>query len=402
MKFVIVGNGVAGITVARFLSENSPENQVIIYTAEQFPYYPRPRLPEFLAGEIAQEELYFYPPEWYEQRRIIVHLGTPIEGLDRAAKQVLPKGKPAEAYDRLLLASGGYAFVPPIEGKDQQGVFVLRTLQDALNIRAYAQNVHRAIVIGGGLLGMEAARGLRKLGLEVTVLESAPYCLPRQLDAKGASVFEKYATGLGLKILTHASCEAILGNGSVSGIRLTDGRTLDGEIVLISTGVRSNVALAKEAGLVVNKGVVVDEHLTTSDPAIFAAGDVAEFKGQVWGIIPAAIDQARVAWQNMISPNSASYQGTVPSNTLKIVGIDLTTIGKFDPEGEPYQVYRRVGEEKGIYKKLVLQDGVIVGTILLGDKRPVGPISRLIQEGRNVSAYAEHLLDDDFDFNTIA
>lgn len=419
---MIIGNGVAGITAARALSAALPPNpstglragvggiegggvEVEIYTQETHHYYPRPRLQSFLAGEIELEELPLYPPAWYEKRGIAVHLGVEVVELDPTAKRITLADGRQVAYDRLLLATGSRPFVPPIEGLDKAasshvrsgGVFTLRTIEDALAIKRWAEGAKRAVVVGCGLLGLEAARALTGLGLEVTVLERGPYPLQRQLDAEGGALMRELIGAMGIEVVSNASSQAILGDGLTTGVLLQDGRRIEGDLILISAGVRCNVRLAQEAGLEVNRGVVVDEHLRTSADDIYAAGDVAEFRGRVYGIIPAALEQARVAAVNMLGREQAEYQGTIPSNVLQVVGIDCASIGVVHPEeDEGCQELRK--SRAGVYKKLVLKDGRLVGAILLGDRKDVAPINRLIRMGTDVSRYAERLLDDDFDW----
>jgi len=408
-QYVIVGNGVTGITAAQAIVRADPAAEVRVFGAEPYPYYRRPRLWEFIAGEIEQDALYFRPPEWYARRDIHLHLGVRITSLDPAAHrltlrpgsgQALADGSHVE-YDRLLLATGGRPFVPPFEGTDKEGVFTLRTLDDALAMKTYASDVRSTAVIGGGLLGLETARALCTAGLEVTVIEFIPYLLPRQLDAEGAQVLQSLLETMGLHILTGAATEAILGDGRAKGVRLKDSRVVDGELVLVSTGIRSRVELAREAGLEVNRGVVVNEQLQTSVEDVFAAGDAAEFEGRVYGIIPAATEQAQVAAANMVAPGSATYSGTIPANTLKIVGVDLTCLGEATATGDEFVVLRKADPASGVYRRLTLRDCKIVGAILLGDTQSVRPVKQLITTGRDVSAYSERLLDDDFDLKSL-
>jgi len=406
MRFVIIGNGVAGVTAARILAERGAGGEVEVYTRESFHYYPRPRLQSFLAGESKLEELPMYPPSWYEERGITVHLGTEVVSLDPEAKRIT-LGACTEhsrsdgrrvSYDRLLLATGSRPFVPPIEGVNKDGVFTLRTVEDALAIKRWAEHARRAVVVGCGLLGLEAARALTVSGLQVTVLEREAYPLRRQLDAEGGALMRELIGTMGIEVIVEASPHAVLGGDRATGVLLEDGREIEGDLVLISTGVRSNVELAQQAGLEVERGVVVDEHLRTSTEDIYAAGDVAEFQGRVYGIIPASLEQAKVAALNMLGED-ATYEGTVPSNTLRVVGIDCTSIGiVHPPKDEGYLELRK--SEGRVYKKLVLKDGCLVGAILLGDKKDVVPISRLIRAEADVSRHAERLLDDDFDWKT--
>ena len=407
-RYIIVGNGVAGITAAQAIVRADPSTEVHIFGAEPYPYYRRPRLWEFIAGEIEQDALYFRPPEWYAERGIHLHLGVRATSLDPAAHRLTLEGhgrRPAPArsveYDCLLLATGGRPFVPPFEGTDKESVFTLRTLDDALAIKACTQNVSTAVVIGGGLLGLETARALRTAGLGVTVVEFAPHLLPRQLDAEGAQVLQSLLEAQGLRIITGGATEAILGDGHADGIRLRDGRVVDGELVLLSTGIRSEVTLAQTAGLDVNRGVVVDGHLQTSAEDIFAVGDAAEFEGRVYGIIPAAIEQAGVAAANMVAPGSSTYTGTIPATTLKVAGAELASLGECVVEGDEYAQLRYVDIAAGLYRKIVLREGRIVGAILLNDKERARPIAQLIERGMDVSVHVERLLNDDFDLKSL-
>ncbi len=414
MLYAIVGNGVAAVTAAQAITRADPAAEVHLFGAELYPYYRRPLLWEFIAGQIEQDALYFRPPDWYARNGIHLHLGIRATSLDPAAHRLTLEGcgrRPAAArsveYDRLLLATGGRPFVPPCEGTDKEGVFTLRTLDDALAIKAYAKEVSTAVVIGGGLLGLETARALHTAGLEVTVVEFFPHLLPRQLDAEGADVLQSLLEAQGLRVLTDATTEAILGDKCADCIRLQDGRVVTGDLVLFSTGIRSEVALAQAAGLEVNRGIVVDGQLQTRQvdkhPAedVFAAGDAAEFERRVYGIIPAAIEQARVAAANMVTPGSTTYSGTLPATTLKVAGAELTSLGESVVETEEYVQLRHVDLAAGHYRKLVLREGHIVGAILLNDRERVRSITQLIEQGVDVSAHANHLLDDDFDLKSL-
>jgi nitrite reductase (NADH) large subunit len=402
MQHVIAGNGVAGVTAAQAIKQADPAAKVHILGAEPYPYYRRPLLWEFIAGQTEQNALYFRPPAWYAEQGIHLHLGTRATALDPASHQLTLADGSTMPYDRLLLVTGGLPFVPPCEGTDKQGVFTLRTLEDARAIKAHAQDVSTAVVIGGGLLGLETARALRTAGLDVTVVEFFPYLLPRQLDAEGAEVLQSLLEAQGLQIVTAGVTEAVLGDGRADGIRLKDGRTVPGELVLFSTGIRSQVALAQAAELEVNRGIVVDQQLRTSARDIFAAGDAAEFDGQVYGIIPAAVEQARAAAANMVAPGSATYTGTIPATTLKVAGAELTSVGESVMEGEEYTHLRHADGTAGQYRKLVLREGRVVGAILLNDKPRVRPVTQLIDQKVDVSAYTDRLLDDDFDLKSLA
>ncbi len=399
--YIIIGNGIAGVSAAATLAEGDPSANITIYTDERYPYYRRPWLPDFLAGRYHLEELYPYTDSWYAKRRIEVHLNTPVSQIHPERKTIVLASGEEVAYDALLLAPGGLPFVPPVANASAKGCFTLRTLDDAIAIRDYAQNKRAAAVIGGGLLGLESARGLSALGLNVTVIEVFPRLLPRQLDTEGAEILTRLIEQMGIVVVTGSTVEAIVGDQSVQGVQLKEGKTVPCDMVLFSAGIRPRIQLAKDAGLAVDRGVLADEYMQTSVPSIYVAGDAAEFRQRIYGIIPAAIEQARVAAANMIQPQSQTYTGTTPINTLKVMGIDLTSIGLVNPEEPGYKVYRRQDPDKGLYKKLVFQDGNLVGAILLGDRKSVIFMTRLVNRRAPVEAIAEQMLRDDFDLKSL-
>ncbi len=368
MIYVIVGGGVAGITAAQELAKTNV-GQVIVFSAEPHAYYYRPRLTEYLAGEIDLAQLIRRPQSWYLERGVDVQLNSAVTALDPARKRVTLQDGREVAYDRLLLATGCQPIQLPIPGREKQGVFVMRTLEDAQAILDYAARVERAVVIGGGLLGLETARALRVRGLDVTVLEYFPRLLPRQLDPEGAQILKTLIEMQGLHVALSADTQEIYGDTTVSGLRLKDGRDFPAQMVVMAAGVRSDVALAQQAGLAVERGVVVNAQMQTSAPDVFAAGDVAAFRGRTWAIAPVALAQAKVA-AAVMSGQSAAYEEIVPSTTLKIMGIALTSSGLVCPAPEEGLVELRRADPIALtYKKLVLKaDGELVGAIILGDK----------------------------------
>ncbi|MCZ2807970.1 MAG: FAD-dependent oxidoreductase [Candidatus Bathyarchaeota archaeon] len=401
LNVVIVGNGVAGVTAARIIKEKNPEIRVSIYTDESHHYYPRPRLYEVLSGEAKPREVYMFSEEWYEKKGINVQLNKKALSIDTDKGELLLEDGSRVSYDKLLLANGGHSFVPPIKGVEKTGVFALRSIRDALNIKEFTEKTEKVIVIGGGLLGLEFASSLKKLGQQVTVVEMFPRLLPRQLDPDGATILKNRIASRGIDIVLGFKTVEILGRETVSGILLDSGEELSGDLVLISAGMRSNTGLALEAGIKVNRGVVVDGYLRTSADDVYAVGDVAEFEGIVYGIIPAALEQASIAAANMLGEEDNVYTGTVPSNTLKIVDVELTSMGLVNPEEPKYEEVKETDKKKGVYKKLVLDKGKIVGAILLGDKKGVTSIKRLMTHETDITKYKNSILEDNFDYKKI-
>jgi nitrite reductase (NADH) large subunit len=401
LNVVVVGNGVAGVTAARIIKEKNQETRVSIYTDESHNYYPRPRLYEVLSGEAKPREVYMFSEEWYENKGINVQLNKKALSIDTERKELLLEDGSRVNYDKLLLANGGHSFVPPIKGVEKTGVFTLRTIKDALSIKKFTKNTKKVIVIGGGLLGLEFASSLKKLGQQVEVIEMFPRLLPRQLDQDGATILKNRIASRGIDIVLGAKTVEILGRETVSGILLDSGETISGDLVLISAGMRSNTGLALESGIKVNRGVVVDGYLRTSADDVYAVGDVAEFEGIVYGIIPAALEQASIAAANILGMEHKVYTGAIPSNTLKIVDVELTSMGLVNPEEPNYEEIKKTDTKKGVYKKLVLDKGKIVGAILLGDKKGVTSIKRLMAQEADITEYKNSILEDDFDYKKV-
>ena len=290
-------------------------------------------------GGSAMQGLFLMQDQWYERHRINTWLNTQVIAIDPEQRQVRLGTGQTLAYDRLILTAGSTNFVPPIEGFGAGGSFVLREAEDAMRIRAYVQErrCQRAAIAGGGLLGLEAAYALKKLGLHVTVLEVADRLLHRQLDERASELLRRYLEGLGIEIALAVQAELEVADGRVAAVKLSDGSRIQAELFLVSAGIRPNVEIARDAGLEINRGVVVDDHMRTSDPNIFAAGDVAEREEMIHGLWRTAVDQAQVAAANAVGGNE-TYTGTVPVTMLKVTGVDVTSAGRFEPAGPEDEV----------------------------------------------------------------
>ncbi len=387
--YLVIGNGVAGTTAAEAIRQQDPQGSITILSEEDIPFYYRIRLNEFIAGDIDEDKLIAKKDAWYQEQRIDLRINTRITGLDAVAKRLTTETGEALAFDQLLLATGSHSFLPPIKGIDQQGVFSLRHIKDARAILAQAKNVEEVILIGGGLLGLEAGNALRKLGKKVTVVEFFPRLLPRQLDSRGAARLQELMEGMGFTFRLSAMTKTITGShGRAEGIALEGGDTLPGQMVVISAGVRPNLELAKTGGLACDKGVKVNDRLETSASDIYAAGDVAEHQGVVSGIWPAAMQQGKVAGANMAG-GAAAYQGATMSNILKVAGIDVAAAGNIDAEGR-YE--SQVATSDTFYKKLVIENNRPIGCIMVGDTRNFNTITRYITEKRDISTLKNSLL----------
>lgn len=400
MRVIVIGNGLAGVMAARTLREFSKDVEIDVFALERYHYYPRPNLIEFLAGNIPLERVFAFSKNWYEEQKIQVHMETPVTRIFPESQEVEVEGKKKERYDSLLLATGSTPFVPPFKGADKKGVFTLRTLDDAYEILEFLKDHRKVVLIGGGLLGLEIARAIKNRGAEVEVVEFFDRLLSRQLDEEGASLLKTQIENMGIKVRLGVATEEILGGEGIKGLKFKGGGQTQADMAIIAAGIRSESRVAQEAGLETDRGIVVDDFLQTSREGIFAAGDNIEHRGKTWGIIPASFDQARVSASNILGERK-KYQGTIPSNTLKVMGLYVTSIGLVNPEEEGFEQLRTERKEEGLYKKLVLRNGTIVGAIWMGTKKGVDEISRIMAQKIDVTQWKDALLEDDFDFSAV-
>ncbi len=391
MKIAIVGNGICGTTAAKYISENSPGAKIFIFTDEEYNYYPRPLLDRLLAETMDLNQLFPYNDEWYKKRGIDVSLKNKVLDIDLPSKKLKTEKDGWQDFDKVLLTTGASPFVPPIEGIKSGDVFTYRNIADVLRIRSFARGKKRAIVIGGGLLGLETAKALTDRGLKVTVVEHGSRLLPRQLDEEAGAILKSRIEKFNIEVMLQVTCDRIVTEGAKTCLLSKETGKLEADIFIVSAGVRSNTGLAKNCGIGTEKGILVDKFMGTSCDNVYAAGDCAEFNGMVYGIIPAAIDQGLAAASNIID-RPFEYKGTTFQATLKVMGIDLTSIGVVNPEGEGYETLCRKDASKGIYRKCVIKDGKLAGAILLGEKDGVAGLTRIIKDGIAVSGNKDALL----------
>jgi nitrite reductase (NADH) large subunit len=387
-NYVIIGNGVAGTTAAENIRKNDKDGPITMVTEEDLPFYYRVRLNEYISGDVTEQDLIAKKDKWYREQNIELKTGTRITGADSKEKNIITENNQRLSYDCLLVATGSHSFIPPISGSEKKGVFAIRSMQDVRNISDWVKDIEEVVLIGGGLLGLEAGNALRKLGKEVMVVEFFPRLLPRQLDQDGAKRLQSIMEGMGFSFRLGAKTEEITGGDQVKGVQLEGGEELSAEMVIISAGVRPNLEMAESLGLDQDKGIIVDEHLKTNKPDIYAAGDVAAFKGMPYGIWPAAMEQGEIAGINMAG-GDRSYDGTTFSTTLKVVGIDLASAGNIDAENE---FESKVFTDEQVYKKIVLENNKIIGCIMLGDTKGFNKIKKMMSEEQDVSQEKDQIL----------
>jgi ferredoxin-nitrate reductase len=382
-RLLVIGGGMAGLAAIEAVVEHDPAAfEVMLVGAEPHLPYNRVRLSTALAGDVAAQDLVLRDRDWFAEREIDLRHGVAVTRLDleRGAAQ-LANGELLE-WDRLVLATGSQPVLPPIGGLDRPGVHAFRTLADAHALAAGPSRGGRAIVIGGGLLGLEAARGLQARGLRVTVLHLAERLMEQQLDALGAALLERRIRELGIEVLLGTQTEAILGDRRVAGVRLAGGQELEAELVVVATGVRPDVALARAAGLEVRRGVIVDDELRTSHPGVWAVGECAEHRGVVYGLWGPVRRQARVAGATLAG-RPAAFHGAIPATTLKVMGVDLFCAGRPEPRPDEEEVIS-LDSRSGRYRKLVVAGERLVGAVLIGGLAEVPVLHDLVDSGRPV------------------
>ncbi|QAY77508.1 NAD(P)/FAD-dependent oxidoreductase [Sphingosinicella sp. BN140058] len=388
---VVIGNGMAGCRAVEEVLARAPDRyRITIVGAEPRVNYNRIMLSPLLAGEKSFDDIVINDRDWYRDNDIELIAGDPVEAIDRASKTVASRSGRIVAYDTLLIATGSEPFIIPVPGADLPGVVGFRDLDDVEAMVAAAADGGDAVVIGGGLLGLEAAHGLSLRGMKVTVLHLMPTLMERQLDQAAAALLKASLETRGQTILTGADTAEILGKERVEGVRLKDGTLIPARLVVMAAGIRPNVALARAAGLAVGRAIRVDDHMVTSDPSILAVGECVEHRGEVYGLVAPIWEMCRALAEGLAG-RAAGYAGSVTSTKLKVSGIDLFSAGAFaGGEGSEEIVLR--DDAGGTYRRIVLKDDRIVGTLLYGDTADGPWYFDLLRSQRDVSGMRDLLI----------
>lgn len=403
-KYLIIGNSAGGIGAAEAIRELDKSGTMAIVSDEPYPAYSRPLIADYLSSHRPLERMLFRSPDFYESNDIQTFLGDGVTGIDfKGHIATLASGKTLQ-WQKLLLATGGIPIVPDMEGLGLSGVFSFITLDDAKAIDEFLNQYRmqaKAVVIGGGLIGASATEALLKRGVKVTIVEMKDRVLNTILDEEASSIEAGAMTELGVEIITGHTVTAINGNllGGVRNAVLDDGRLLDCQMVVVAIGVRPRLELVADSGIKKNRGIVVDRLMTTSQPDVYACGDVAEAYEYIYGenrlapIWPNAYLGGRVAGCNMAG-GKAEYPGGTSMNSMKYFGVDAVSAGMVVPPDGSYEVIKE--EHDGIYKKVVLKDGQIAGMVFVGDIEKSGIVYNLMKDGVDVSGFKESLVADDF------
>ncbi|HWK63927.1 MAG TPA: nitrite reductase large subunit NirB, partial [Rhizobiaceae bacterium] len=366
-RLVIIGNGMAPGRMLEHLLEAAPDRyRITIFNAEPRVNYDRIMLSPVLSGEKEFEEIVIHGDGWYIKNGITLYKGHRIVAIDREARTVTSDKGVTEPYDKLVIATGSVPFIIPVPGADLPGVLTYRDLDDVNAMLLAAQSRAKAVVIGGGLLGLEAAAGLKERGMDVTVLHVMPTLMERQLDPAAGYLLQKAVEARGIKVMAKANTKAIVGKGKVEGIELADGTIVPATLVVMAVGIRPNVDLARNAGLDVNRGVVTDDLMRTSDPNILALGECAEVGGHVYGLVAPLYEMARVAAARLSGGEDRRFVHSDTPTKLKVTGIELYSIGDFADGDDREEIILR-DASAGIYKRVILRDNKIIGTVLFGE-----------------------------------
>lgn len=411
-RLVVIGNGMAGARVVEeILARDAERFHITMFGAEPYGNYNRILLSDVLNGTQAMEEIFLNPLPWYDERGITLLAGVKALRIDRKRRCVvgLPMRKdgvpygvdgcddgaaPIEVpYDVVIIATGSRPFVPPMDGMGKPGTFQFRTIDDCDAIASYARNCRRAAVIGGGLLGLEAARGLLTHGVEVTVVEAAPQLMIAQLDAPAGAILRATMEAMGVRVLLEKITTEIFGEGRVRGLRFQDGGSLETDMVVVSAGIRPITEVATASGLKVERGIVCDDQMRTSDPEVFAVGECVQHRGVIYGLVEPIWEMAKTIADVLTGKNpSASYAGSRLATRLKVMGVELASMGDVRnvQDGDEVVTYSEPG--RGVYKKLVVRDGVLAGGVLLGETDTAGVLLQMFATGAPLPARRADLL----------
>jgi nitrite reductase (NADH) large subunit len=394
MKLVMVGNGMAGVRTLEELKKLAPDlYDITVFGAEPHPNYNRILLSPVLAGEMTLNDIVLNDLAWYESNGIRLHLNKKVVKLDRIARKVIASDGTEESYDRLLLATGSNPFIPPVPGKDLPGVISYRDIRDTDEMIDAASRHKHAVVIGGGLLGLEAANGLKLRGMNVTVVHLMPWLMERQLDPMAAGMLQKSLEAKGLQFkLEKQTTELVQGeSGRVCAVRFKDGEDVAADLVVMAVGIRPNTELAESAGIQCSRGILVNDTMQTFDPRVYAVGECVSHRGIAYGLVAPLFEQAKVCANHLAQFGIGRYEGSVTSTKLKVTGVDLFSAGSFmGGEGTEEIVLHDVSGN--VYKKLVLKEDKIIGSVMYGDTADGAWYFQMLREGRNIADLRDTLM----------
>jgi len=400
---VIIGNSAAAVGAIETIRQYDQKEDIVVISKEPYRVYSRPLISYFLAGKVKSPQMYYRDTDFYKSNNVRTMLGKTVTGIDSKKQKVILDDGEKISYSKLLVATGGKPFVPPIEGSWKEGVFTFTTWDDAKALAKAARTAEEAVVIGGGMIGLKATESLQMLDVGVTVVELADRVLSLSLDEKASRLMQKHLKNAGVKIITENTVAEVMGRNKVTGVRLKDGTQISCDMVVIAIGVVPNTDLLGDASVKCNRGIVVNDEMQTNISNIYAGGDVAEATELLSGekrvipIWPVAYNQGSVAGSNMIG-ESKVYQGGLSMNSIEILGLPTISVGMTNPPEGDFKVYTKYESDKMAYKKVVLKDDVIMGSVFVNSIDRAGIITDLIKNKVNVRRFKSKLLNDDFGY----
>lgn len=391
-KIVMVGNGMAGVSCIEQMLKLAPGRyEITIFGREPHPNYNRILLSSVLAGDADMKDIVINDWSWYEENHITLYTGHTVNKIDTERKLVSTDGGVSVPYDELIIATGSLPFMLPLPGADKEGVIAFRDIKDCETMIETAKKYKKAVVIGGGLLGLEAARGLLNLNMEVSVVHINEHLMNLQLDRTASLLLQQELERQGMKFLLKKNSESILGKKRVTGLRFTDGSEVEADLVVMAVGIRPNIALAKSSGIEINRGIVVNDFLETNVPNIYSVGECAEHRGVAYGLVAPLYEQGGVLAKRLAGIETAGYQGSVVSTKLKVSGVDVFSAGEYADKPDTRAV--RVQDDfEGIYKKVVIRDGKVIGAVLFGDISDGSRLFAMIRNGEDVTGKEKTVL----------
>ncbi|ENX41202.1 MULTISPECIES: nitrite reductase small subunit NirD [unclassified Acinetobacter] len=393
LKLVLIGNGLAGMRCLEDLLDMAPDRyEVTVIGEEPWGNYNRIMLSPVLSGEKTIDDIMLHPHAWYRDKGIKFIADDPAVKIDRTRKVVHTEKGESVDYDRLIIATGSSPFVPPVQGVDLKGVISFRDIYDVNTMIKYCETKKNAVVIGGGLLGLEAAYGLKQRGMNVTVLHLMDRIMERQLDGRASRMLRHSIEQKGINIITEANTEALIGEeGHVSQVRLKDGTVLDADLVIFAVGIRPNIALAQSAGLRCNRGILVNDTMQTFDPSIYAVGECIEHRNQTFGLVEPLWGQAFICATHLAEHGSLTFKSPTVPTQLKVSGVDVFSAGNFEPK-EDYEDIILNDDKRQIYKRIIIQKDKVIGAVLFGDTEDGMWYAELIADQTPVSTFRNKLL----------
>ncbi|MEH7117551.1 nitrite reductase large subunit NirB [Neobacillus vireti] len=384
-KIVMIGNGMAGVrTIEEILKLNNERYEITIFGEEPYPNYNRIKLSNILQGDTNFEEIIINPLDWYKENNIKLYTGEAVIKIDVDAKCVISDQGRAVEYDELIIATGSKSFILPIPGADKHGVTGFRDIKDCEMMIKSAGEYQKAVVIGGGLLGLEAARGLLNLGMKVDVVHLMPHLMERQLDPIASTLLKTELESQGMNFLMEKQTVEILGDERVTGLRFKDGSEVEADLVVMAIGIKSNTQVAKESGIYVNRGIVVNDYMETNVPHVYAVGECAEHREIVYGLVAPLYEQGKILASRICGIDANPYEGSVTGTQLKVAGVDLFSAGEIFEDGttKSIMVYN---EYEGLYKRVLTRNNVIVGIVLYGDTKDSTRLYRMLTKKEDIS-----------------